>query len=148
VYDTIDGREQVLSWDQREALQAGIDWRTEKWSLALAASVHAGWPSTELSLVPAGLVADGEQTFVAVPGPRNAERYPAFFSLDARVARKWRMPRGELTAFLEVSNLSNQRNPCCLDWDLEDDAAGDEALERGVDFWMPLIPAVGVLWEF
>ncbi len=52
-------------------------------------------------------------------------------------------------AFLEISNLTNRRNECCLDWDFEEDeATGEDVFERGVDYWMPLLPAIGVLWEF
>ena len=24
----------------------------------------------------------------------------------------------------------------------------EDVFERGIDYWMPLLPAVGVLWEF
>jgi hypothetical protein len=52
-------------------------------------------------------------------------------------------------AFVEVSNLFNRSNECCLDWDFEEDAdTGEDVFERGVDYWMPLLPAVGVLWQF
>jgi hypothetical protein len=53
-----------------------------------------------------------------------------------------------LLAFVEVSNAFNRRNVCCIDWDLGEDALGNEALEHSLDYWMPLLPAIGVLWEF
>jgi hypothetical protein len=52
-------------------------------------------------------------------------------------------------AFLEVSNATNRENACCLDFDLEEDEdTGEIELERGVDNWLPLLPAVGILWTF
>ena len=82
-------------------------------------------------------------------GRRNIGRHDTFASLDLRIARKWKLTKGSFTAFLEVSNLTNRRNPCCLDWDLEEDeATGEDVFERGIDYWMPLLPAIGVLWEF
>ena len=70
-------------------------------------------------------------------------------SLDFRVSRTWKLRRGSLMAFLEVSNMTNRRNRCCLDWDLEEDEeTGEDVFERGVDYWMPRLPAIGVLWEF
>jgi hypothetical protein len=52
-------------------------------------------------------------------------------------------------AFLEVTNLTNRRNVCCFDWDIEEDeATGEEVLENSLDYWLPLMPAVGILWEF
>ncbi len=147
--DRIDGTDVNRSWHQRHALQGGIRWHDEDWDVGLAASIHSGWPLTELALVEDGVDADGEPEYVAVPGPRNAGQYDTFASLDFRISRKWLLPRGRLTAFFEVSNLTNRRNPCCLDWDLaDDDPSGAVALERGVDYWLPLLPAVGVLWEF
>lgn len=81
-----------------------------------------------------------------MPGVRNAGRYPSFASIDVRLARKWKLLRSRLTAFVEISNVTNRRNQCCLDWELEEDEnTGEDVFERGVDYWMPLLPAVGVL---
>jgi len=147
--DRIDDEDQLRSWDQRHAFQGGFSWGNEKWDGSLAGSVHSGWPLTELSLVEDGIDDEGEIEYVAVPGPRNAGRHSTFASLDFRVSRTWKLQRGSLMAFLEVSNLTNRRNHCCLDFDFEEDEdTGEDVFERGVDYWMPLLPAIGVLWEF
>ena len=147
--DRINGRDELRSWDQQHAFQGGVSFSNERWDLALAANIHTGWPSTELFLLEDGVDDEGEPEFVAVPAERNAGQYPTFASIDVRLARKWQLPRSRLTAFLEVSNVMNRRNQCCLDWDLEEDElTGEDVFERGVDYWMPILPAVGVLWEF
>lgn len=147
--DRIDNRHELRSWDQRHAFQGGISWSNAKWDVALVANVHTGWPLTELSLMEDGIDDEGEIEYVAIPGPRNAGRYPTFASLDFRLSRTWKLRRGSLMAFLEISNLTNRDNECCLDWDFEEDEqTGEEVFERGVDYWMPLLPAIGVLWEF
>jgi len=146
--DTIDGRDEERSWDQRHALQGGLGWSEEAWDFSVAASVHSGWPATDLALQQDGVDADGEPVYVAVPGPRNALRHNAFASLDARVSRRFELRRGTLSLFVEVSNLTNRKNSCCVDWDLLDTAAGGLELEKSLDYWLPLLPAVGVLWEF
>lgn len=147
--DRIDGRSELRSWDQRHAFQGGISWTGDQWEWGIAANVHSGWPLTELMLIEDGFDEDGEIEYVAVPGARNAGRHDTFASLDIRIARHWDLPRGSLTAFLEVSNLLNRRNTCCLDFDLEEDeATGEDVFERGLDYWMPLLPAIGILWEF
>ena len=148
VTDRIEGRDVPRSWDQRHAVQAGLSWRGEAWDFSAAANVHSGWPSTDLELVAAGFDAGGEPVNVAVPGSRNARRHPSFASLDLRLSRRFDVPRGSLLAFVEISNALNRRNVCCLDWDIEEDALGNEVLENSRDYWMPLLPAVGVLWEF
>ena len=80
-------------------------------------------------------------------GRRNSIRYDDYASLDARVSRDFTLSRGELTAFVEVTNLTNRRNPCCVDYTYEYQDAG-LVLERDVRHWLPLVPSLGVLWKF
>ena len=147
--DEIGGRDQLRSWDQPHAFQGGVSWSNEKWDVALASSVHTGWPATILNVIEDGVDEDGEPEFVAIPGSRNVVRHASFFSLDFRVSRKWKLNRGTFMAFFEVANLTNRRNECCFDYDIEEDeVTGEEFLERSHDFWLPIMPAIGVLWEF
>lgn len=139
VTDRIDGRDVSRSWDQRHAFQGGFGWQDESWSFSLAGSARSGWPTTGLLLEPGG---------AAVPGVRNAEQLPDFASLDFRLSRSFDIKRGSLLVFVEVSNVLNRRNACCVDWDLEEFATGDPVLDYSLDYWMPLLPAVGILWEF
>lgn len=149
VTDRINGADERRSWDQRQNVQAGIGWSNERWDLNLATGVHSGWPTTDLTLIEEGTDADGEPMPVAVPGPRNSRQHGSFASVDVRASRHFDVPIGSLSAFVEISNVLNRRNDCCLDWDLAEDGSGNEGgLERGLDYWMPLLPAVGVLWEF
>jgi len=147
--DRIEGKDQLRSWDQRHAVQGGVAWRNEHWDVALAASVHTGWPATDLEVIESGVDPGGEPEFVAIPGPRNALRLRTFSSLDFRVSRRWKLNRGSFMAFFEVTNVLNSSNECCLDWDIEEDEnTGEEFLDVSFDYWLPLVPAVGVLWEF
>ncbi len=139
VTDSINGKNVPRSWDQRHSVHGGFDWRSEAWSFAVATSIHSGWPTTVLDVDDLGFVA---------PAERNAEQHGLYASLDLRLSREFKVPRGSLLAFVEISNALNRRNECCLDWDFEENAAGGELLERGQDYWMPLLPAIGVLWEF
>ena len=139
VTDEINGVDVRRSWDQTHALQAGLDWKNERWNFSAAANVHTGWPTTELMLNDDGSVS---------PGPRNATRHGTFGSLDMRLSRTFDVRRGTLLAFVEVSNILNRRNHCCIDWDFTDGPNGEDVLERGQDYWMPLVPAIGILWEF
>jgi hypothetical protein len=147
--DRINGIDQFRSWDQRQAFQGGIAWTNGTWDVALASSVHSGWPISDLTLVEDGVDDEGEIEYVAIIGPRNVNRLRTFASIDFRVSRKWKLKRGSFMAFLEISNLTNRQNQCCLDFDFdEDEVTGEDVFERDVDYWMPLLPAIGVLWEF
>jgi len=144
VTDDIEGVSQPRSWDQRHAFQAGLAWQQEPWEVGLALSIHSGWPTTSMSL---GFDAEEDEYF-PVPGPRNTERLGTFATLDFRISREFRIRKGNLSAFFEVTNATNRRNECCIDYDLDEDDAGNVFLDRTVDDWLPLIPAVGILWEF
>ena len=117
------------------------------WELGVAVKWHTGWPTTA-----AFLVGEDEDDLRIEFGPRNAENLNDFFNLDIRVARVWKFPDSRLTAFLEITNLTNRENECCVDYDVEfeedDEEEGEPELERSVDHWLGITPAVGILWEF
>jgi outer membrane receptor protein involved in Fe transport len=147
VTDTVDGIEVPRSWDQRHAVQAGLSWNLNNWDLSIAGHYRSGWPTTSLALEE--LVGPGgEPGFIAVPGRRNAEQLSHFASLDARISRRFDLARGAITIFFEVSNLLDRNNVCCFDYDLETDENDEEFLDYSPDYWLPLLPAAGFLWEF
>jgi hypothetical protein len=128
-------------------LIAGISWSNDPWDLSLAGNVHSGWPTTGLTLVDGGLDPSGEPIFIAVPGPRNAARHTSYASIDARISRRFKVGKGTITAFFEVANIFDRNNVCCRDYDLVDDSDPPE-LELTPDYWLPRLPAIGILWEF
>jgi hypothetical protein len=148
VTDRIDDRDVPRSWDQRHSFQGGLSWSNEKWSGAIAASIHSGWPTTDLAMRQTGTDLDGDPVYVVTPGPRNERNHPTFASLDFRVSRTIDVRRGSLMAFIEVSNALDRRNICCIDWDTDEEVDGSQTLERGLDYLLPMLPAIGILWEF
>jgi len=126
------------------AAQIGLDWTMDRWDIGLAANIHSGWPKTRLSIEASG----NPMAPIVVFGERNAERFDTFATLDFRVAYKAPVRNGTLSYFLELSNATNRKNACCVDFDLDEDAGGIVILEQKDDYWLPLLPAIGVLWEF
>jgi len=157
--DTIDGIRQRRSWDQRHALQAGVAWERGLWEMGVAVSIHSGWPSTGMALGVRPAEGDedgedeaddenGEYEYFPIPGPRNAEQLGTFASIDFRISREFPVRIGRLSGFFEVTNATNRKNECCIYLAIEEDEDGNVFLDRTVDHWLPIIPAVGVLWEF
>ncbi|HKJ18761.1 MAG TPA: TonB-dependent receptor [Xanthomonadales bacterium] len=141
--DKIDGQKQDRSWDQRHAIQAGVSWQRDQWNVGVAMRVHTGWPTTPLIVD-----YDPEKDeYSASPGERNSENYSTFFTLDFRVSREFEVKIGRLNAFLEISNATNRDNPCCTDYDIDDEVV-PAVLDQTEDYWVPIIPAIGILWEF
>ena len=137
--DRVDGSDVPRSWDQPHAVTAGVNWADHRWNLTLAALWRSGWPTTALSLAADGTV---------VAGPRNGARLPSYATLDLRASRRFDVARGELTAYLEVTNATSRRNPCCVNWSVAAGADGGPTLVTDYDHWLPLVPSLGVLWKF
>jgi outer membrane receptor protein involved in Fe transport len=118
------------SWDQTHAVKAGLSWQWAKWDFSAAGEVHTGWPKTVL---PADQL--------------NPTRYSVFHTLDARISREFAVRRGDLTVFLEVSNLYNRANPCCTEYSMATTSSGPQLVEDEAH-WLPLVPSLGVVWRF
>ena len=146
--DRIGGVDTPRGWDQRQALRGGLNWSSDNWDVGVAANIHDGWPTTSLSIVES-VDANGAPIYIAQPGPRNAESFSTFSSLDLRVNRKFRFGDHKvLNVFVEVTNAMDSRNTCCIDFDLLYDENDVPYVERQEDYWLPILPAIGFLLEF
>ncbi len=130
VEDSLPTGKVKRSWDQTHTYKGGVSWRWGPWDISAAGEVHTGWPKTELG------------------GLRNETRYSVFHTLDARVSRDFALRRGELTAFLEVTNLYNRSNQCCTEYSLQPSTNGDDELVAREAHWLPIVPSLGVVWRF
>jgi hypothetical protein len=147
--DRIDGQWQPRSWDQRHAVAFGLNLELPRsWNLNVSGLYHSGWPTTEAS---AELVEDddGELVPELVAGPRNAERLPAYHRLDVRAIKRLAVRRGELELILEVLNLFNVDNVCCVE-DFEFEVADDGTVTAipQQQYWAPIIPSIGLQYRF
>ncbi|MGH8496393.1 MAG: TonB-dependent receptor plug domain-containing protein, partial [Gammaproteobacteria bacterium] len=143
--DRIDGRWVPRSWDQRHAFDFGVNWPVGPWNLSWAGAWHTGWPTTRVVADPATGGGTGSQLMA---GPRNDIDYAPYVSLDFRASRRFRLGSGALTAFVEISNLTNRQNPCCQQLTLEttdEGATVPAVVDRN---WLGIMPSLGVVWEF
>jgi hypothetical protein len=131
------------SWDQTHTLKAGIRHQLGAWYVNAAIDVHTGWPRTALYAEQV-TNAEGSQELLASTSRRNAFRHDWFASVDLRVSRGFDVSRGELTAYLEISNALNRANPCCTEYSL----AQNGTLVAAETHWLPVIPTLGVVWRF
>ena len=136
--DEFGSDEVPRSWDQRLAWTSGVDWHRGQWRVGGTATVRSGWPIT-----PIGYTTDGD----AILGPRNADRLPAFATLDFRVEYRRPLAVGSLAVALEISNLTNRRNQCCVDVEVEDIDTPEEAIVVEKKFWPAIVPSLSIAWE-
>ena len=141
--DRVDGEWLHRNWDQRDYAGGGFTWRKGAWETSLAATWHTGWPTTEVELLTL------EPFPLATAEKRNASNLSDYARLDLRIARRFELESaGELTAFLEVSNLTQRNNDCCVEYQLEDTETDETFLDVEPRGSLPLTPSLGVLWKF
>jgi hypothetical protein len=132
--DSLGGHREPRSWDQTWAVTLGVDWTRGNWRFGAIAASHRGWPTTQVQ---------GD-----VLGERNADRFPIRATLDLRAEYRRPLSVGSLAVTFEVSNAVNVGNACCQRLILEDDGAGGTSFTTRESDWLPVVPSVGVLWEF
>ncbi len=140
VKDELDGEKNRRSWDQSDALSAGLLWRSERWDLSAAVTYRSGWPTTAVAIED-----DGPPDVVTV-GPRNAERLSNYATLDLRAARRFQTRVGLVSVFLELTNSLNRDNECCVEYGFAVDEDNEFELER--QYNLPILPNIGVSWQF
>jgi len=147
VIDTIGNRKAKRSWDETHTLKAGLNWDWGKWNFSAAGIVRTGWPKTDL-ITQTITNPNGTEELIAFTAERNSTRYDIFHSLDARVSRDFNVSKGTLTGFLEIANLYNRNNPCCTLYTRQTDADGTEFVQANSRNWLPLVPSLGIIWQF
>lgn len=147
--DQIDGKWQPRNWDQRHTATFSLNLALpRRWNLNFAGTWHSGWPATgvtgEVVVGP-----EGEIEVVPESGPSNGTRYPAYHRLDVRATKDFTIRRGELTLIVEILNVLNTKNVCCVD-DVEFEVGSDGSVTALPTYrhWAPIIPTVGIRYTF
>jgi len=133
-WDKVSGRHVPRSWDQTWAASAGVDWLRGPWRFGAVVGSHHGWPTT--------LLQDNAL------GTRNAARFPTRATLDLRAEYRRPLSLGNLAFTVELINAVNMGNTCCSELIAEDDGVGGMNFRTRRSDWLPLVPSIGVLWEF
>ncbi|MEW6337445.1 MAG: TonB-dependent receptor [Acidobacteriota bacterium] len=147
--DMVGGDAEPRNWDQRHAASLGVDLRLPRgWGLNAAATYHTGWPTTDVSGTVVG-EGEGEPEVELVPGPRNHARYADYLRLDLRAEKSFTTKGGELTVIVEVLNLTDRANVCCVeDFATEVGEDGIVTVTPEYGLWAPIVPSLGVRWRF
>src|SRR5262249_56857338 len=94
-----------------------------------------------------GTVAGGSTEVEPVVGARNSQRLPTYARLDARIGYATSIRRGTFRVQLEIINLTDRDNPCCVDEDtfvVKPD--GSVETHRTYDPWLGVTPSLTALW--
>ncbi|MGB5132344.1 MAG: TonB-dependent receptor [Steroidobacteraceae bacterium] len=132
--DHVGGQSVPRSWDQTWAITAGIDRIRGNWRLGAIASAHRGWPTTHVE----------DDTL----GARNRDRLPVFATLDLRAEYRRPLAIGSLALTFELTNALNRHNSCCSELIANQEGSGATNFDTRARDWLPILPSIGVLWEF
>lgn len=136
------------TFDQTHTVYLDLGYRpSEKWRLHASWQYHTGWPYTDQTFE---LVEEEDGNFFVqgTYGRVNGERFPAFHRMDVRVSRYWELKRSRLSAFIEVSNLYNRKNPRAYYYNINVDRNRNMRVFREQDDWLTILPSIGISWDF
>ena len=147
--DVINGKDVPRSWDQEHALNLSFNYAFDNgWNFNAAYIFHSGWPSTA-QLASLEQQTDGGFRLIPRLGERNAINLGDYQRIDIRVSKQQKLQNGNLTWFLEVTNLLDRENECCVDGvNYRVNTDGSVSVTQNKDFWLPLIPSLGIKWQF
>ena len=117
----------------------------ERWRFSWSWQYHTGWPITEstFTLDSVGGGTRLRRTF----GPYNGARLPAYHRMDARVSRDIALRGGRLNIFIDVFNVYNRDNPQGYDYSVNV-GNGLVSVRRSLEPMLPIMPSLGLMWEF
>jgi hypothetical protein len=141
ITDDMNGREIPRSWDQEHAANFGMAWTRRRISASFFLSWHSGWPQTPLTVVPATSTVPA---YLAV-GERNSARWGSYLSADLRVSTSLPLGPGNLSLWLDATNLTNRSNDCCVD--LHPMMPPSSVPTIDYDVWSPRMVNVGFTWK-
>ena len=139
---------QSRSWEQQQTLAFGTSWTGAKWNVSLAGLFHSGTPTTYIGIETTPLPGGGTAV-EGVVGERNAEHMSPYTRVDLRANRDVQLRNSKISFYLEVTNLLNSKNECCVEtYHLEPRGNGGVFLATETGYWLPMLPSFGFQWEF
>lgn len=137
--ESADGTAFAGAFDQRHVTSAAISARlAARWDGSITIRTSSNWPYAGYYFRPAD-----DRVFLW--SQRNTLRLPLYSRADMRVRRTVALPRGQLTLFGEAINVFNRRN---LRQAAESVNLGTTEVRGLSEKQLPIIPSVGVSWEF
>jgi hypothetical protein len=79
---------------------------------------------------------------------RNGARFRPRAAIDLRAEYRKPLVVGSLAVIFELTNAINIGNTCCAELRANSDEDGNVTFATRNSDWLPVVPSVGVLWEF
>jgi len=129
----------LFDFDQTHVLTALASYDLGKgFDIGVRGRYASGYPRTPV----VGSFFDSRSaTYQPILGDKNSIRIPEFLELDVRFAKRFKLQSSSLEIYLDVQNVSNRKNP-------EEIAYNADYTQRRYIEGLPILPVLGVKWEF
>jgi hypothetical protein len=146
--DEVNGVTTPRDFDQRHAFSADISLRPDdRWRYDVAWQFRTGRPYTP-ELFEWVTTTNGRRGVREALPAVNSARLPAYHRLDIRVHRYFVRDGGLLAIYAEVRNVYNRDNVRRYEVNGYS-RRGDELVPRRTPVtWLPILPSVGLRWDF
>lgn len=132
------------AYEQRHTLYLDAAYApSPKWQFGIGWQFHSGWPTTTPLYT---LSPDGQSVGLSFPA-YNDTRLPAYHRLDLRASRRFTMRNGTLIVYADIFNAYDRDNVQGYDYSLRL-VNGQLITERFSNTALPLLPTLGVTWQF
>jgi outer membrane receptor protein involved in Fe transport len=139
--DDLNGSDVPRSWDQPHAVSLDMAWRHANFSTSLLVGWHSGWPRTPVRVVQG---APGLPAYFEL-GARNSARWGDFVSADLRMSQVVPIAYGELTLWVDATNVTDRTNDCCTGFST---AQPGSMPATNTKTWLSRIVNAGFSWRF
>jgi hypothetical protein len=125
-------------YDQTHNFNLIGSWEGNRYSFATRFRYVTGNPYTPVT---SGIYDSDNDAYIPVRGRLFSKRYQSFKQLDFRIDRKWIYNTWILKAYLDIQNITNQKNPMSIVYEYD---YSDSVETTG----LPIIPIFGIQGEF
>jgi len=145
------------NYDRRHSLTLVAGYKvSDRWQLGSRLTFATGFPETPtIGWKNNYMINDEPYSVTAYPIPVKADkasqRYPNYFRFDVSVSRDYQFKHWSMQPFLQIINLSNNKNIFMYNYDLDSKTDSDGKLlpptRQGIGMF-PFVPTIGVNFEF
>ncbi len=134
--------------DQRHAIYLDFNYRpNRKWHLNVSWQFHTGWPYTR-KVMRSRKLPDGRTEYYSEYEQLYANRFSPYHRMDLQLNRYFQLSSSRVSVFLALINVYNHDNVRNIKYNQKRDANGKLYLEERKEYWFPLLPSIGVSWNW
>lgn len=135
------------NWEQPDAANLGFSWIYRNWNLAVSASFHTGWPTTDLSIQQL-LDKEGNSIERVIADDRNTSAFDDYLRVDFKATRQFVLPGSRLRLELGITNALNRANQAGVEYSTTRNEFGDTILQENVKTSLLIAPSLDIFWSF